>query len=65
MTNSVVGLVATLLAVVVGLAGFDELRPVQQPANRLETIVRSVARMRFVLRKFGPEAKAASATLRK
>ena len=38
MTNSVVGLVATLLA---------------------------VARMRFVLRHFGPEAEAASAILRK
>ena len=65
MTNSVVGLVATLLAVVVGLLVSTSYALFNSQQTDLETIVRSVARMRFVLRKFDPEAKAASAILHK
>src|SRR5271157_4093721 len=65
MTNSVVGLVATLLAVVVGLLVSTSYGLFNSQQTDLETIVRSVARMRFVLRNFGLEAKAASAILRK
>ena len=65
MTNSVVGLVATLLAVVVGLLVSTSYGLFNSQQTDLETIVRSVARMRFVLRHFGPEAEAASAILRK
>ena len=65
MTNSVVGLVATLLAVVVGLLVSTSYGLFNSQQTDLETIVRSVARMRFVLRHFGPEAEEASAILRK
>ena len=65
MTISVVGLVATLLAVVVGLLVSTSYGLFNSQQTDLETIVRSVARMRFVLRQFGPEAETAIAVLRK
>lgn len=65
MTTSVVGLVATLLAVVVGLLVSTSYGLFNSQQSDLETIVRSVARMRFVLRHFGAEAETAGAVLRK
>ncbi|MGO9357700.1 MAG: hypothetical protein ACLP1D_08485 [Xanthobacteraceae bacterium] len=64
-TGSVVGLVATLLAVVVGLLVSTSYGRFNSQQTDLETVVRSVAQMRFVLRPFGPEATTASAVLRK
>ncbi len=65
MTGSVVGLVATLLSVVVGLLVSQSYGLFNSQQSDLATLGRLVARMNYLLSPFGPEADAARAVLRK
>ena len=65
MTGSVVGLVATLSSVVVGLLVWQSYGLFNSQQSDLATLGRSAARMHYFLSPFGPEASAARAVLRK
>ena len=65
MTTSIVGLVATLLSVVVGLLVWQSYGLFNSQQSDLATLGRLVARMNYLLSPFGPEADAARAVLRK
>jgi hypothetical protein len=65
MTGSVVGLVATLLSVVVGLLVSQSYGLFNTHQSDLATLGRSVARIRYLLSPFGPQADAAHVILRK
>ncbi len=65
MIGSVVGLVATLLSVVIGLLVWTSYGLFNTQQSDVETLGRSIAYVGFFLRQFGPEAIAARAVLRK
>ena len=64
MTGSIVGLVATLLSVVVGLLVSQSYGLFSSQQSDLATLGRLVARMNYLLSPFGPEADAARTVLR-
>jgi len=65
MVSSVVGLVGTLVSVVIGLLVWTSYGLFNAQQSDLEVVGRSVARLHFALRQFGPQAVTAHAVLRK
>ncbi len=65
MITSVVGLVATLLSVVIGLLVWTSYGQFNTQQSDVETLGRSIARLDFFFRQLGPEAAAARAVVRK
>ena len=65
MITSVVGLVATLLSVVIGLLVWTSYGQFSTQQSDVETLGRSIARLDFFFRQLGPEAAAARAVVRR